>query len=339
MQLRTGIETRDYPRPEPSGLVRSRKDMALDEVQRNEVLRAEGNKIVDRCVGIEELQGSGIDQFARTAVCTAVPLPRRPDSPQRVTQELGFSSTYGIAGNCSRRQPVPHTILARELDRNFDVVRCEELSSTGTEILNFVLFILLSEMGVLRGKPSGFVQVQATWYSDAGPRSDETSRLRKSVPSPEVLRQIACKINVKLLNCGAKNVANGLLYYIGYVWEPHWEVLSNNLDAMVDWLRLTFESLLKTATRAYDAHTTKLKRPTIIKAQEQAKSLSNSVGIFLISIRILQLEALEFDGDVDSNTSQEALRRQTDILPPSVSPFPDNSVPSPVFSHFDPLSP
>ncbi|KAJ7799119.1 hypothetical protein B0H14DRAFT_3886201 [Mycena olivaceomarginata] len=142
-------------------------------------------------------------------------------------------------------------------------------------------------------------------------------------------------MNVKLLNCGAKNVANGLLYYIGYVWE----VLSNNLDAMVDWLRLTFESLLKTATRACDAHTTKLKRPTIIKAQEQAKILSNSVGIFLISIRILQLGALEFDDDVGSNTSQEALRRQTDILPPSVSPFPDNSVPSPVFSHFDPLSP
>jgi hypothetical protein len=64
-----------------------------------------------------------------------------------------------------------------EIFEGTDVVRCEELSSTGTEILNFVLFILLSEMGVLRGKPSGFVQVQATRYSDAGPWSDETSRL------------------------------------------------------------------------------------------------------------------------------------------------------------------
>ncbi|KAJ7799116.1 hypothetical protein B0H14DRAFT_3491900 [Mycena olivaceomarginata] len=162
------------------------------------------------------------------------------------------------------------------------VLRSEELLVTGTDVLSFGIFALLTGFETLRGKPSGFIQVA-----------------RRAVTSAEVLRAIVGKMykSPEFLGCHAGEAELGLTIYAGHLWGA----LNTRIDAMV-------------ATDANNGYIPKV--TTVETMAERERKRNHSARVFLATLKALQVS--ESDGEKESNSFQETLQRQIVVSTPAV---------------------
>ncbi|KAJ7931735.1 hypothetical protein B0H13DRAFT_1957404 [Mycena leptocephala] len=163
----------------------------------------------------------------------------------------------------------------------------DALYTKGIEILDFALFLLLSDD--LRDQPTGFLQT-----------------VRQSVSAPSVLKEIMRKIDKDLLQGGVEHVDSGFRSLVGHVWES----VGRNMTTIVDWLKMVFGPLLEVATIAYKASVTQTRkvraeRLATTEDKRETKRKASAV-LFLANLRDIQLGGVDVDYDV-SDTSREVI--------------------------------
>ncbi|KAF7356474.1 hypothetical protein MVEN_00980500 [Mycena venus] len=183
----------------------------------------------------------------------------------------------------------------------------DDLSTTGKEVLEFGLFLLISgpESDALRGMPSDFLQI-----------------VRQSVIRTEALEAIFRKIHPSLFDREVRGQLDACFQYlVGYAWE---NILSRNIDILEAWLRRIFGPVLEAAATAFKAY--KPRRDTFSsRAEAREKKRKTSVVNFLKNIYAIQAPAHkpvdQENFDISASSTIGSPRQAILYSPPAIPEF------------------
>ncbi|KAJ6519062.1 hypothetical protein C8R45DRAFT_1204316 [Mycena sanguinolenta] len=142
-----------------------------------------------------------------------------------------------------------------------DALLFNERLAVGTEVLDFVLLVLLSEMEAFRGKSMTFVKM-----------------VRQAVSSSPALKAIIGKTDAEY-KLTPSYMEPGFLYLLGFLWDH----ASQDITDLVSTLRPTFAPLLYVAAAAYEANAPK--DSAVDKAEEQENKRKKNAAAFMQKLR------------------------------------------------------
>ncbi|KAJ6519048.1 hypothetical protein C8R45DRAFT_1204305 [Mycena sanguinolenta] len=142
-----------------------------------------------------------------------------------------------------------------------DALLFNERLAVGTEVLDFVLLVLLSEMETFRGKSMTFVKM-----------------VRQAVSSFPALKAIIGKTDAEY-KLTPSYMEPGFLYLLGFLWDH----ASQDIADLVSTLRPMFAPLLYVAAAAYEANAPK--DSVVDKAEEQENKRKKNAAAFMQKLR------------------------------------------------------